>query len=90
MADLNLMAIFARVVEAGSFAEAARRMGTSRSAVSKAVARLEKSLGAHLLNRTTRYLSLTEIGNSIAEHCTRMLEEASEAEKLVGSLSSPR
>lgn len=88
MADLNLMAIFARVVEAGSFAEAARRMGTSRSAVSKAVARLEKSLGAHLLNRTTRYLSLTEIGNSIAEHCTRMLEEASEAEKLVGSLSS--
>lgn len=88
MADLNLMAIFARVVEAGSFAEAARRMGTSRSAVSKAVARLEKSLGAHLLNRTTRYLSLTEIGNSIAEHCSRMLEEASEAEKLVGSLSS--
>jgi len=88
MADLNLMAIFARVVEAGSFAEAARRMGTSRSAVSKAVAKLEKSLGAHLLNRTTRYLSLTEIGASVAEHCARMLEEASEAEKLVGSLSS--
>jgi len=88
VADLNLMAIFARVVEAGSFAEAARRMGTSRSAVSKAVAKLEKALGAHLLNRTTRYLSLTEIGASVAEHCTRMLEEASEAEKLVGSLSS--
>lgn len=88
MADLNLMAIFARVVEAGSFAEAARRMGTSRSAVSKAVAKLERALGAHLLNRTTRYLSLTEIGASVAEHCTRMLEEASEAEKLVGSLSS--
>ena len=88
MADLNLMAIFARVVEAGSFAEAARRMGTSRSAVSKAVAKLEKALGAHLLNRTTRYLSLTEIGASVAEHCARMLEEASEAEKLVGSLSS--
>jgi DNA-binding transcriptional LysR family regulator len=76
MADLNLMAIFARVVEAGSFAEAARRMGTSRSAVSKAVAKLEKSLGAHLLNRTTRYLSLTEIGASVAEHCARMLDEA--------------
>jgi molybdenum-dependent DNA-binding transcriptional regulator ModE len=41
MADLNLMAIFARVVEAGSFSEAARRMGCSRSAVSKAVAKLE-------------------------------------------------
>ncbi len=88
MADLNLMAIFARVVEAGSFAEAARRMGTSRSAVSKAVAKLEKSLGAHLLNRTTRYLSLTEIGASVAEHCARMLDEASAAENLVGSLSS--
>ena len=88
MADLNLMAVFARVVEAGSFAEAARRLGTSRSSVSKAVARLEKSLGAHLLNRTTRHLSLTEIGAEVSEHCTRMLEEATEAEQLVGSLST--
>jgi len=88
MADLNLMATFARVVEAGSFSEAARRMGTSRSAVSKAVAKFEKSLGAHLLNRSTRHLSLTEVGASVAEHCTRMLEEANEAEKLVGSMSS--
>lgn len=88
MTDLNLMATFARVVEAGSFSEAARRMGSSRSAVSKAVAKLEKSLGAHLLNRTTRYLSLTEIGTAVAEHCSRILEEASEAEKLVGSLNS--
>lgn len=88
MADLNLMAVFARVVEAGSFSEAARRMGSSRSAVSKAVAKLEKSLGAHLLNRTTRYLSLTEIGAAVAEHCSRILDEATEAEKLVGSLNS--
>lgn len=88
LADLNLMATFARVVEAGSFSAAARRMGTSRSAVSKAVAKFEKSLGAHLLNRTTRHLSLTEVGASVAEHCARMLEEANEAEKLVGSLSS--
>src|SRR5574343_1642164 len=87
MADLNLMAIFARVVEAGSFAEAARRMGASRSSVSKAVSKLEKSLGAHLLNRTTRHLSLTEIGASVSEHCARMLEEATEAEKLVGSFN---
>lgn len=88
MADLNLMAIFARVVEAGSFSEAARRIGSSRSAVSKAVAKLEKSLGAHLLNRTTRHLSLTEIGAAVAEHCSRILDEATEAEKLVGSLNS--
>ncbi|MBL8405173.1 MAG: LysR family transcriptional regulator [Dechloromonas sp.] len=88
MADLNLMAVFARVVEAGSFSEAARRAGTSRSSISKAVAKLEKSLGAHLLNRTTRHLSLTEIGAAVAEHCARILEEATEAEKLVGSLSN--
>ncbi len=88
MADLNLMAIFARVAEAGSFAEAARRLGTSRSSVSKALAKLEKSLGAPLLNRTTRHLSLTEIVAAVSEHCTRMLEEATEAEDLVGSLSA--
>lgn len=88
MPDLNLMATFARVVEAGSFAEAARRLATSRSAVSKSVARLEQLLGARLLNRTTRHLSLTEIGASVAEHCSRMLEEAEQARKLVDSLSA--
>jgi len=88
MPDLNLMAIFARVVEAGSFAEAARRMASSRSSVSKSVAKLEKALGARLLNRTTRYLSLTEIGASVAEHCSRMLEEATAAENLVSSLNT--
>ena len=88
MTDLNLMAVFARVVEAGSFAEAARRMETSRSAVSKAVAKLEKELGARLLNRTTRYLSLTEIGASVSEHCTRMLSEAEQARQLVDSLTT--
>ena len=86
--DLNLMAIFARVVEAGSFAEAARRLATTRSVVSKAVSRLEVALGARLLNRTTRHLSLTEIGASFADHCSRMLQEAGEAERLVESLNS--
>ena len=84
MHDLNLMAIFARVVEAGSFAEAARRMNISRSAVSKAVAKLEKALGARLLNRSTRALSLTEVGTAVAEHCARILEEAERAEQAVG------
>ena len=85
--DLNLLAIYARVVEAGSFSEAARRMRTSRSVVSKAVARLEKSLGARLLNRTTRHLSLTEIGSTVAAYCGRMLEEVEEIEQLVESLN---
>jgi DNA-binding transcriptional LysR family regulator len=65
MEDLIRMAIFARVVEAKGFAEAARRLGMSRSQVSKQVANLERSLGARLLNRTTRSLSLTEIGGLI-------------------------
>lgn len=86
--DLNLLAIFARVVEAGSFSEAARRLETSRSAVSKAVAKLEKSLDARLLHRTTRHLSLTEIGQAVAAHCGRLLEEAGEVERLVDSLAA--
>lgn len=88
MLDLNLIATFARVVESGSFAEAARRLGSSRSAVSKAVAKLEVTLGARLLNRTTRHLSLTEIGAAVAEHGGRILEEAADAENRVASLTS--
>lgn len=88
MLDLNLLAVFSRVADAGSFAEAARRLNSSRSAVSKAVAKLEVALGARLLNRTTRHLSLTEIGAAVAEHGSRILEEATDAENLVASLSS--
>src|SRR3954470_10305096 len=85
------MAIFARVAEAKSFSEAARRLGLSKSLVSKEVAKLEKSLGARLLNRTTRQLSLTEVGAAYYEHCARVVQEAEEAELLVGRLhSEPR
>lgn len=91
MTDLNLMAVFAHVADAGSFAEAARRLGTSRSAVSKAVAKLEKTMGARLLNRSTRHLSMTEVGAALAEHCTRILDEAEKAERVVDSLhAQPR
>jgi len=62
MMNLVGMGIFARVAEAKSFSEAARRLGISKSLVSKEVTKLEKSLGARLLNRTTRQLSLTEFG----------------------------
>jgi DNA-binding transcriptional LysR family regulator len=76
MQDLNDMVTFARVVEAESFSEAARRLGTSKSSVSKAVARLEASLGVRLLNRSTRKLSVTEIGQAFYEHCARIGDEA--------------
>ncbi|CAI06866.1 LysR family transcriptional regulator [Aromatoleum aromaticum] len=91
MEDLNLMATFARVVEAGSFSEAARRLDVSRSAVSKAVAKLEKAFGARLLNRSTRALSLTEVGAAVAEHCARIVDEAEQAEQVVMSFhAEPR
>lgn len=88
MQDLNLFVIFARVVEAGSFSEAARRLDISRSAVSKAVAKLEKDLSTRLLNRSTRHLSLTEAGAAFAEYSVRILEEAEQAERVVSSLQA--
>ncbi len=86
MQDLNLFVVFARVVESGSFAEAARRMNMSRSAVSKAISKLERNLGAQLLNRSTRHLSLTEAGSILTEHSVHILEEAEQAERVVNSL----
>ena len=71
---------FVTVVEAGSFAAAALRLNLSRSAVGKAVARLETRLGARLCQRTTRVLSLTEDGLAFYERCTRALSELEQAE----------
>jgi len=91
MQDLERMAIFARVVEARGFSEAARRLRISKAAVSKAVAQLEHSMGARLLNRTTRSMSTTEAGAAFYEHCARIVEEYEEARRAVGRLhSEPR
>lgn len=89
--QLAAMAVFARVVEAGSFSAAARELGLSKSAVSKSVARLEDRLGLRLLNRTTRKLSLTEAGAAYHAGCRRMLAEAEAAERSVLRLAeAPR
>ena len=91
MEDLERMAIFARVVEAKSFSAAARQLGLSKSLVSKHVTQLEKSIGARLLNRTTRNMSLTEAGAVFYEHCARIVEELAEAKSVVSRLhSEPR
>lgn len=91
MMKLEGMGIFARVAEAKSFSGAARRLGISKSLVSKEVSKLEQALGARLLNRTTRQLSLTEFGAAFYEHCARVVQEAEEAELLVERLhTSPR
>ena len=85
---LSAMAVFARVVEAGSFSAAARELALSKSAVSKQVARLEDRLGVRLLNRTTRRLSLTEAGAAFYEGCRQMLGEAEAAEAAVSHLAA--
>lgn len=86
MDRLTGMAVFARVAEDKSFSAAARALGLSKSAVSKQVARLEDRLGARLINRTTRRLSLTAAGSAFYERCARVLAEAEEAERAVSSL----
>jgi DNA-binding transcriptional LysR family regulator len=83
MDRLTGMAIFAQVVEAKSFSVAARRLGVSKSTVSKQIARLEDRLGARLLNRTTRRLSLTEVGAAFHERCARIMSEVEAAEEAV-------
>lgn len=71
---------FVKVVEVGSFAGAAQRLGVSVSSVSRLVADLEAHLGTRLLNRTTRRLSLTESGRRFHEHGVQLLADLDEAE----------
>ena len=70
--DLKRMVIFSHVVEAGSFTGAAKRLGIAKSAVSKHISLLEKSAGTRLLNRSTRSLGLTDIGESYYQNCSRL------------------
>jgi DNA-binding transcriptional LysR family regulator len=72
------MAVFARVVEAGSFSGAARQLGLTPSAVSRQVARLEGVLRVRLLERTTRKLRLTEAGSAALSRCQDMVAAARE------------
>lgn len=74
---------FAKVVELGSFARAAERLGLSTSAVSRQVSELEAYLDARLLNRTTRRLSLTEAGQTFYEHSVQLLADLEDAEASV-------
>jgi DNA-binding transcriptional LysR family regulator len=79
MLPMNELAVFAAVVDAGSLSAAARRLGISKAAVSDQVRRLEERLGARLLNRTTRRISLTEAGQACYRHSARMVAEAEAA-----------
>jgi len=85
MEMLNEMAVFAAVVDAGSFSAAARKLGMTTSAVSRHVGRLESSIGGRLLQRTTRSLSLTELGRHAYEGSSRVVGAAREVRALAGT-----
>lgn len=88
---LPYMAVFVRVVEAGSFSGAARLLGSTPSAVSRQMARLEQALALRLLERTTRQLRLNEAGAEFYQHCRSMLD-AADAAVAIGErlMRSPR
>ncbi|WP_272993910.1 LysR family transcriptional regulator [Porticoccus hydrocarbonoclasticus] len=86
MDSLSDIAVFIQVVDSGSFTAAAERLSLSKSVISKYVTRLEDRLGARLLNRTTRKLSLTEVGRAFYERSERGLQEIAEAEAEVSRL----
>jgi DNA-binding transcriptional LysR family regulator len=90
MDRLHAITAFVRVVETGSFAAAARRMNLSVSNVSRHVAELENHLGARLLNRTTRRVSLTEPGRAFFERTVQLLADLEEAEAEASAGLEPR
>ena len=86
--DLNEMAIFAHVVEAGSFTGAAKNLGLPKSTVSRKITQLEERLGVRLIQRTTRSLRLTDTGTAYYNHCARILSEIEEANIAVTQMQS--
>jgi len=82
--DPRSLAIFVKVADRRSFAQAARELGITQSGVSNAVGRLEERLGVRLLARTTRRVNVTEDGAAFLDYCKRILVELEEAEQVLG------
>jgi len=88
MDRLTSLSVFAKVAETGGFSLAAKHLHMSTTMVSNHVQALENRLGARLLNRTTRKVSLTEVGRGYYERCTRILDELEEADAAAGLLQT--
>ena len=86
MDSIGVIPVFVAVIENGGFAAAARKLGVSKSAVSKRITQLEAGLGARLLHRTTRKMSLTEAGERYLVHAVEALASAREAEDAVAQM----
>lgn len=81
--NLHGMIIFAKVVETLSYTEAAKRLGLSKSSVSKEISALEVRLGTKLLQRTTRKIAVTEVGMTWYHYCARILNEVKSADLFI-------
>lgn len=88
MIDLNELVMFVQVVDAKSFTQAARILDVPLSTLSRRLNLLEKRLGVRLLQRTTRKLQLTELGEVYYSHCKRVIEEADQAEQAIRNLQA--
>jgi len=88
MDTLAGMRVFMRVVQAEGFAKAAKRLSISPAMVTKHVNALEQHLGVRLLNRTTRQVSLTEVGAAYYEHCVRIVAEIEATEAAIGATTA--
>lgn len=82
------MGLFVRIVETGSFSAAAREFGTTQPSVSRQLHALERRLGARLLNRTTRHLTLTDAGRVFYDDCRQIVASVEAAEGNVGALQA--
>ena len=86
MLDLTQLRVFTRIADLGSVSGAARALSMPKSSVSRALARLEETVGTSLIERSTRALRLTDAGRLLHRHAARILDDVSEAENAVGSL----
>ena len=86
--DFSDLWAFVRIVDSGSFSEAARQMGTTKANISKQLTRLERALQTKLLNRSTRRLGTTEAGLEIYRHAVRMIDEGRAIEAAIAGMQN--
>jgi DNA-binding transcriptional LysR family regulator len=88
MTNLNELQFFVHVSQTQSFTGSAKRLGVPKSSVSRTIQRLERRLGVRLVERTTRRVALTEVGELYLNHCRRVMEEAEQADLAVGAMQA--
>ena len=88
MNKLRGMALFTRLADLGSFAAVAEELGTSPSMVSKEIGKLEQDIGARLVNRSTRSIQLTSIGEGYLSRCREIIAQVSDAEAYVNQMQT--